>query len=322
MARDPGYYFREPSDPPARFDGVTAKILGVHGELVSLEGQLRLFRGEHPETGERLPGLANVKDRRGAIDITFNCPKPVSIAEQVVEDERIAAVRLDAEFKAMKEVERQACIRVGSGKDRRRESGNILWAGFGHQSSREDDPHSHRHYLVYNAAWSGESKRGFKAVELRYLDRARIDDVYHAELAKGMRKLGYEANWDRKSREFALHGFPKDVQMEFSQRHNAIHETGKAMEAKIGKPMSAKAKGKLSLYNRPEKEHVSIDVRRRGWLSRLSKSQLAGLHGFVDSAKLRVAMGKWQSGLKRYASKLRNLVHEAPERDRDHGVGR
>ena len=301
---------------------MTAKILGVHGELVSLDGQLRLFRGEHPETGDRLPGLANVKDRRGAIDITYNCPKPVSVAEQVAGDDRIGEVRLAAELKAMKEIERQACIRVGSGKDRRRESGSILWAGFGHQSSREGDPHSHRHYLVYNAAWSGEGKRGFKAIELRYLDRAKIDDVYHAELAKGMRKLGYEANWDKKAREFALHGFPKDVHDEFSQRHNAIQATGQAMEAKIGKAMGGKAKAKLSLYNRPDKEHVPIDVRRRGWLSRLSKSQLAGLHGFVDSAKLRMAMGKWQSGLKRYAAKLRNLVHEAPERDRDHGIGR
>ena len=338
VVRDLDYYRREPSLTEPTFQGKGSRLMGIEGQWDDTQFR-RLYEGQNPHDGERLDGIRMVKNRRGAWDVTFNRDKATSILKLVGDDTRIAEVEDRAIAKAMKSLESQVRVRVRKQselmaskakmpkgwKHPERISGNLVWVKFDHPASREGDPHSHSHIIVMAVSYDRQEGR-WKSPELRYLDRAAISDVYHEELARGMRKLGYKARWDGK--ELSVHGVQKEVRAEFSQRNAAI----KAKEAEYDKRaeeagrqlMSSKKRQKVGLFNRPEKDAAaSLVDRRQGWLGRLSDAQRNVLDGLVRRAKSALKHDRWRDGLKRHADRLRSFVRtQEPEHGRERGRGR
>lgn len=292
--------------------------MGIEGEF-SPEMHLRLFDGLKPQSEGRLPGMRAVANRQGGWDITFNQEKWLSVLEHVHGDERIGDIRHEARDKAMAYVESE--IRVAVRKQSQMEgpkikgwkypervSGNIVWAAFNHPSGRDGSPHGHDHVVVYNASWDATEQQWKKAVT-RHIGKREMQhasDIYHKEQARLLRKIGYQVR--REGNRLTLPGFPRDVHDVFSERSAAIKGEAEQREARIGKTMSPKARQKVGLFNRPEKETVEYDQRRRGWLSRLTDAQRARLSELVSGAKVSKAMERWHRSLSKHAGLLRRLA--------------
>ncbi|MFO0906819.1 MAG: MobF family relaxase [Isosphaeraceae bacterium] len=340
--RDPDYYLREANLVESKFEGKAAAIIGQEW---SREAFLNLYHGyttnDQGERDKKLPRYMH-PDRRGAFDITFNLPKCVSITKELGTDSRIGDVLTKARNAAMKEVERQVDVRSPFIK-----SGNLVWTAFRHAASRAGDPHVHDHVVVFNLS-RDPIKRSWKAIELRYIDRERIGEIYRDETIKGLNELGYKTR--RVGREFEIVGVPAEVKAMFSSRHQDIdarekeyeagaHEFRKkkavekgmspeAAERMPAKRVSAKAKQKLSVYDRPDKSpDMPLEDRRKGWLAQMTDHQRRAVKAVVKKARdtvwERTDLARWKDRIAGYASKLRShaMFHEQEtlERSRDHG---
>lgn len=340
---NPRYHLIEPSIPAAVFHGQTAKILGIAGQEVTEQAHLRLLEGLSPHTGDRLPGMRNAPKRQPGWDITFNQHKALSVLEHVAGDARIGEVRRRAIHTSMGAFERKVRVavrkqsqmdgpKVKGWKYPERIAANVVYSLFDHPASREGDPHGHGHVVIYNLSHDRVEGQ-FKAAVTRFIGKremAEISGIYHKELAKGVRKLGYDARWDGK--EFTMGGVPEMVVSEFSRRRNAIDRKAKEYDQRAleagNRPMGSRSRQKLGLHDRPEKEWLPYDERRRGWLARLTDAQRSGLAGMVSRAKSAVRSAAYRVGLKNYADRLRSyaMVREADahvqDRSRRHGSGR
>lgn len=327
---DPEYYLGQPTRTPPTFEGKGAKLLGIEGTWDDATFR-RLFRGHRPDHDIKLPGIRMVKNRRGAFDHTFNDDKSVTLADLVAEDDRIPAVAYRAEQKAMAVLERSARCRVRKSSEierskakqpkgwkyPERRTGNIVAARFDHFDSRTNDPHGHRHWVVLNLTYD-RVEREWKAVELRYTDRKAVSEAYHSEYAKGLRELGYDAEWDGKR--LQIHGVDEGAMREFSQRAEGIKKT-KAKYAAKG--LSKQGRQKVQLFDRPEdKEAIPLDDLRKSWVSRLTGDQFDGLRRLVRKAKDKVRQARFQRGINRHLDNLRGLsimrAEPAQERKQAH----
>ncbi len=273
------------------------------------------------------------KDRVGAVDWTFNVPKSVSVAELVANDTRITEIRIEAVKAAMRAIEKQSRVRVrksaeiAKGKPKTwkfpaRYTDNLTYELYGHPGARDGSPHAHVHAKIYNLSYDKAEKQ-WKAVELRYVDRKAVCDLYHKELRRGLNQLGYKTKTVGKS--FEITGFPAEIKGLFSSRHTAIKGMEADYEAKAGKPLSSKAKGKLSVYNRPEKpDNIPLPERRKGWLERLTPSQVSSLMGVVNKSRHAVKASRLRSGMKRHIDRLVSAVITRPTitPSKDQGRGR
>jgi conjugative relaxase-like TrwC/TraI family protein len=323
------YHTSEVSEPDAEFHGIGSRMMGLSGRFEP-EWHDRLLHGLNPHTGERLAGMRNVANRQGGWDLTFNQDKGISLVELIAQDERISDVRIGAIHEAMAVFESQIRVSVRKsdqmGADNpkgykypERISGNVPWALFNHSQCREGSPNAHGHVVVYNASWDAV-ERQWKTAQTKWVNIGQVNDTYHASFAKGLRKLGYDATWDGKT--LTMKGIDQELKDQFSPRHTAIKELEKEFdaraEAKKHKPMPAKERAKLALYNRPEKQYVPIKIRRGHWMSRITKSQFANLSSVFRKAKASVAR------LKTRLMTQRHLSRDAysPEVTHDRSVGR
>lgn len=326
------YYKREASQLTVAFGGNLAKHLGIDGTF-DWDVADRLFRGMKPglvDGKEQKLTLRIDKDRVGAWDWTFTCPKSVSVCELVGGDSRIAEVRTEAEQAALRYGEQQARVRVRKssqieqGKPKTwkypaRYTDNWLHVGFRHTTARDTMPNAHTHYVIFNL--SHDAVEGnTKAIELRYLDRAGMNDVYRAELRKSLHRLGYKT--EKVGQEFEICGFPSEIKAHYSQRNGTIRAMEAEYEAMKGKPLHSKTRGKLSRVDRPEKQpDVPIEQRRKGWLSRLTSEQTARLTSLVKHAYATVRNRYWDRQRTAYFERGREPEIERP-RDRERGLER
>lgn len=296
--------------------------MGIEGQF-SPEMHLRLFAGQNPHTGDRLPGMRASANRQGGWDITFNQEKWLSTLEHVVGDDRIGEIRHKARDKAMAYLETEIRVavrkksqlegpRIKGWKYPERISGNIVWAAFSHPAGRDGNPHGHDHVVVYNESWDAVEGQ-WKTAVTRHIDKKAMEkasEIYHKEQARLLRKIGYDVK--REGNRLYLPGFPRDVSETFTERGPAIKDRVKGYEEKAGKPMSSKARQKVGLFHRPEKDAtVPLEDRRRGWLGRLSNGQLSGLHGMVDKARAAVSRLKVRQSIQRHLSRTKEIVsHE------------
>ena len=92
-------------------------------------------------------------NRRVGYDISFHCPKSVSILYGLSSDDKVLNAFEESVDKTMREIEvdMQTRIRTNNQYDDR-STGNLLWAGFTHLTARPVDnnldPHLHKHCFV------------------------------------------------------------------------------------------------------------------------------------------------------------------------------
>ena len=182
-------------------------------------------------------------------DGVFSVPKSVSLQAILGKDERIIdKIWGSVEF-AMKEVESLASCRVREGEfyntNENKNTGNILYAGFLHKTSREKDPMIHIHCEIFNLTYDPVTKK-FKALQNEdiYKNIEFISRAFLNKLARELEFLGYKTvitrDDDGNVKSFEIEGIEKITIDKFSKRSSGVkNETAKFIKKHGRKPTPA-----------------------------------------------------------------------------------
>jgi len=221
-----GDYFSEEGAIIGVWGGKGAEKLGLNGQ-VQEKDFVNLAEGKDPKTEEQLIRYRRTSENhvghRAGFDITFSAPKSLSLTSLVGEDKRIIALHEKSVSRAMQEVEKYAMVRNGNtNKDEL--TGNLVYAKFTHETSRALDPQLHTHVVVMNV--SEHQERGFRALQPVELYRSQElgTRIYYAELAKGLKGLGYEIEVGKSNGQPEIKGHSEEYIKHFSQRSEEIKQ--------------------------------------------------------------------------------------------------
>jgi conjugative relaxase-like TrwC/TraI family protein len=266
------YYTKDGPEMPGIWHGEGSRMLGLSG-FVQKEDMFRLLENKNSQTGEQLTPR-NKDDRRVMTDMTFDCPKAVSLVYELGGDERILDAFRQSVRETMGEIEGAVQTRVRKGgKDEDRTTGNLIWSENVHRTTRPvdgiPDPHLHIHAAIVNATFDEAEKR-WKAVQLGDIvrDKGYYQAAFHARLAGHLKDLGYGIQRDGNS--FTIAGISRGLVEEFSRRHAVINE-----EAKKRGITDKEARSKLVKQTREKKSDIplSIEELRTQWHMRLTKEE-------------------------------------------------
>ncbi|KAB8035622.1 relaxase domain-containing protein (plasmid) [Silvanigrella paludirubra] len=167
-----------------------------------------------------------IADRRPAYDLTFSAPKSVSIAALVGDDKRLIDAHRNAVKYALSVVEKEySQTRIVENKNRNIIlTNNIIAATFEHDISRKIDPQLHTHCVMMNMTknngeWRSINQDGF------YYSSKKLGAIYQNELAKCIKKLGYEIQLNPNGT-FDIKGYTSEHLLHFSKRSLQMKEMG------------------------------------------------------------------------------------------------
>jgi len=223
-------YYVNDQELRGRYNGKLAERLGLE-EFASKESFHSLCENINPKTGKPLTPRQN-EERTVGYDINFHCPKSVSILHALAKDDHILKAFEQSVSETMKDIEADAKVRVRKGgKNEDRDTGELAWAEFTHQTARPvegqaPDPHLHSHCFVFNATWD-ETEKKFKAGKFRDImqDMPYYKERFHKRLADKMTSLGYQVRATEKA--FEIEGVPQKVIDLFSKRTDEIGRAAK-----------------------------------------------------------------------------------------------
>ena len=159
-------------------------------------------------------------------DVTLSAPKSVSLLAMVGGDERIVEAHDRAVGNTLAWVEEHAIrtrvqdkatgamVQVGDQK--------MVAATFRHDTSRNLDPQLHTHCVIANTVQGEDSKWRTMVNDGLYRNKMAIGAIYRAELAEGLRDLGYGIDKTHADGRFEIAGIPRDVIEAFSTRRAEI----------------------------------------------------------------------------------------------------
>ena len=223
-----GYYAR---DDPAHKEasawaGRGAEESGLTGPVdpdtfkVVLEGKVP----DGPHLGKRDNG-GEIHHRPGR-DVTLSAPKSVPLMALVGRDERIVAAHDRAATRTLAWIERNAIeTRMqarASGAMVRAGNQKMVAATFRHDTSRNLDPQLHTHAVVANMVQGKDRKWRTMVNDGLYRNKMAIGAVYRAELARGVKDLGYGIEKTHGDGRFEIAGVSRDVVEGFSTRRAEI----------------------------------------------------------------------------------------------------
>ena len=200
LAREDYYSSPEGGEPPGHWFGSGAKALNLSGEIDN-EQFREVFEGYLG--GSKLTQNAGKNSRHPGWDLTFSCPKSVSVAWSQSDREtsqEIRAAHLSAVEKAL------GYIETNSGLTRRGKHGihfekaGLLFATFEHGTNRKQEPNLHSHAICMNACVREDGTTGSVYARPIFQEKMTAGAIYRAELAYqlGMR-LGLTCIEDGKS---------------------------------------------------------------------------------------------------------------------------
>ncbi len=224
------YYINE-QEMNGRFRGKLAERLGLSGEIVERDVFHNLCDNINPKTGENLTPRT-VDNRRVGYDISFHCPKSVSILHAFGNGDEVLNAFRKSVHETMVEMETDMQTRVRiEGQNHDRDTGELLWTDFVHQTARPvknfaPDPHLHCHCFTFNATWDSTEQR-FKAGQFHNIkkDMPWYQARFQKRLADNISKLGYGIRKTDKGFEVAT--IPNEAIKHFSKRTNAIGQVAK-----------------------------------------------------------------------------------------------
>ena len=248
-----GYYAKD--DPEHReasaWAGKGAEALGLKGPVdpdtfrAVLEGKVP--DGSGTELGRR--GKDGEILHRPGRDLTFSAPKSVSIAALVGGDARIVDVHDRAVAASLDWVERSAAETRMKDPDTGRmvRAGNqkIVAATFRHDTSRNLDPQLHTHSVIANMVQGEDGKWRSMANERLYGSKMLLGALYRAELARGLKDLGYGIEKTHADGRFEIAGVPREAIEAFSSRRAEIEAAmeERGLGASGGQPPHRGARG-------------------------------------------------------------------------------
>jgi len=281
------YYLRG-GTATGRWYGRGAVEQGLEG-IVSAEGLVRLFDGQHPATGEQL-GRQLRKDGVAAWDLTFSADKSVSllwafgddeVRRQVVEAfeestaealtylESVASSTRGASRAPVLDAEGQPIVGDDGSPRYRIETWPIRTKGyvsawFTEFTSRADDPQLHTHVVVGNRVKGVDDV--WRAIDGRLLYRHKLAAGYlhESELRHRLtERLG--VRWQPVRNGIAdIDGFTREQIMAFSQRRQQIE----AWRNDHGLADTAVGNEVATLATRSPKQDHPIDMLMPGWAER------------------------------------------------------
>ncbi|WP_299765178.1 MobF family relaxase [uncultured Dokdonia sp.] len=269
-----GDYYIEGQETKGVFNGKIAKRLGLEGKPIDKQSFDSLCDNLHPVTGETLTPRT-LKDRRIGNDISFHCPKSVSILLGLTRNDNIRQAIDQSVFETMQEMQDNMFVRVRSkGRNEDKPTGEMLWCDFPHRTARAvkghvPDPHYHIHCLTMNLTFSEEDNR-FKAAQFYYIrkDMPYYQARFHKRLADKLDALGFNTRKTAKGFELCL--VPQKAIENFSKRTNLIGQI--AQENNITHP---KALDKLGGITREKKDKsLNLSQLEDVWRSQLESQNL------------------------------------------------
>ncbi|MGR9587108.1 MobF family relaxase [Pandoraea sputorum] len=270
VQRADSYYINEVA--AAQWQGRGAEILGIQGEGVERKEFIELLSGKivNPDTGEiqDLADNSKGKDRRAGMDFTVSPPKSVSIAGLVGNDQRVVDAHLKANATAMRWLEKHAAvIRVKDERGRNKSvlANNLLYATVLHETNRENEPQIHSHNVIVSAVYDENDKKWRSLTNDDMLNlRAQADKVYKAELAHGLKALGYALDHAENGVDFEISGFSQE-QIDLYATRKAQMEA--ALIARNINPAEASyaARQAAALDSRSAKNELPRDVLQEVW---------------------------------------------------------
>ncbi len=188
-----GSYYLDGGEPPGRWFGGGATMLGLDGELEA-EAFLAVMAGLHPETGERLGRRFGEGSVRG-FDATFSAPKSVSVLFGIGNDtlrSEVPAAHDRAVDAVLHWVEAEAHTRVWvRGHVVCGDAEGMIVGVFRQHTSRRLDPQVHTHGVIANRVRSPDGR--WLALDGRTLklDQRTLSGLYHVTLRTELtRRLG------------------------------------------------------------------------------------------------------------------------------------
>ena len=278
-----GYYAK---DDPAHKEasawaGKGAEGLGLAGPVDPgtfqqiLEGRVP----DGPQLGKR--GRDGEILHRPGRDVTLSAPKSVSLMAMVGGDGRIVEAHDRAVGNTLAWIEEHAVrtrvqdkatgamIRVGGQK--------MVAATFRHDTSRNLDPQLHTHCVIANMVQGEDAKWRTMVNDGLYREKMAIGAIYRAELAEGLKELGYGIEKTYPDGRFEIAGVPRDVIEAFSTRRAEIEAAmaERGLGTTADNPHLA---ARATLMTRAHKRDVDKGRLRETW-----KLQ-ASMHGFSPDA--------------------------------------
>jgi conjugative relaxase-like TrwC/TraI family protein len=264
-------YFINDQELQGKFHGRLAERIGL-GKEATKDAFFALCENMNPVTGQPLTPRTR-EDRTVGYDINFHCPKSVSLVHALVDDDHVLKAFQSCVYATMQDIEADSKTRVRKRNTYEdRETGELLWAEFTHQTARPvdgslPDPHLHSHCFVFNCTYDCY-ERVIKAGQFRDIkrDMPYYQARFHKRLADKLTELDYAIR--RTDKSFEIIGVPKSVIDLFSKRTNEIGQFAK--EKGI---TDAKALSELGAMTRAKKQKgYSMDELKDGWRNQIKES--------------------------------------------------
>src|ERR1700761_5643030 len=223
-------YYLNDQELPGRFLGHLADRIGITG-LADKQKFFDLCENINPITkGQLTP--RQVAKRTVGYDISYHCPKSVSILHALSNDNHILDAVQASVHETMIHMEADSMTRVRkNGLYEDRQTGELIWAEFIHQTARPidgsvSDPHLHAHAYVFNSTWDDKEKQ-FKAGQFREIMASipYYEARFHKTLSDKLNDLGYQTR--KTGKYFEIEGVPQSAIDLFSKRTSAIGEFAK-----------------------------------------------------------------------------------------------
>ncbi len=290
-----GYYAKEDAahKEASAWAGRGAAALGLSGP-VDPERFRSMLEGEVP--GGRRLGRKEIDGsitHRPGRDVTLSAPKSVSLMAMVGGDERIVEAHDKAVMATLGWIEKNAIetrmrdpataamVRAGDQK--------MVAACFRHDTSRNLDPQLHTHAVVANMVQGEDGKWRTMVDDGLFNGKMAIGAIYRAELAQGLKVLGYGIGKTHADGRFEIEGVSREVIDTFSTRRAEIEAAMEARgmgESKDNPHLAARA----ALMTRAAKRDIDRDELGRSW------QRQAKALGF-SAAKVRANARKAERGL-------------------------
>lgn len=252
-SRDQMYYSQD-NQVRGEWQGKLAEAWNLTEE-VHAEEFAKLADGLHPRTSQRVVRqregylyknergeLVKAMEHRAAWDATFSAPKSVSLTALVGRDDRVRQAHRESVRLALNELETFVQARIGSNHPAET-TGQWIVAKFEHDSARPVDgyaaPQLHTHCVFFNVTQtkSGET-RALQPQEL-YRSQRYATAIYQSELAKRLRRLGYEIQLGKNgapeitgyTREYLEASSPRRQQIEAHLKEQGLAGAGPAQIA-------------------------------------------------------------------------------------------
>jgi conjugative relaxase-like TrwC/TraI family protein len=223
-------YYLTDQELPGYVHGKIAERLGVKGQ-VTKDLFHSLCDNINPKTGKTLT-QRYVEQRTVGYDINFHAPKSLSLIHALSKDDHVLDIFNQSVYETMLDIEADSKTRIRKdGKDEDRETGELVWANFIHQTARPvdgsaPDPHLHAHAFVFNVTWD-ETEQRFKAGQFRDIkrDMPYYQAMFHKLLSDKLIEKGYRIRQTQKS--FEIEGVPQKAIDLFSKRTDEIGRAAK-----------------------------------------------------------------------------------------------